>query len=267
MDDRPEKAAGPAAADSGAGRPLLVVEGFRKFYGSVEAVAGLSFEVRAGEIVGLVGPNGAGKTTTLRAIAGIIPPAAGKILVDGRDPATEPIEAKRALAFIPDEPKLFDYLTVREHLRFMARLYGTSAAGAANLIEELELGGKEGALPGALSRGMKQKLALACGLIHDPRVILLDEPLTGLDPVAIRRTKTILKDRAKRGAAILLSSHLLSLVEELAHRVLVLQAGRRVVFGTLEELRERLPDLRREASLEEIFLAVTGADEKDRARG
>lgn len=267
MEERHKNATGAATTDQGAVKPLLYVDGFGKFYGSLQAVAGLSFDVRQGEILGLVGPNGAGKTTTLRAIAGIIPPSAGKILVDGRDLADDPIGAKRALAFIPDEPKLFDYLTVSEHLRFMARLYKTTDPKPDDLIAELELTGKESALPGALSRGMKQKLALACGLIHDPRVILLDEPLTGLDPVAIRRTKTILKERARQGAAILLSSHLLSMVEELANRVMVLQAGKLVVLGTIDELRERMPAMRQGANLEDIFLAVTGNEEKGPIHG
>src|SRR5262249_38321596 len=153
-----------------------------KSYDGLRAVDGLTFRVGAGEILGLVGSNGAGKTSTLRCLAGIIAPTQGTIRIAGRDLARDPVAAKRALAFLPDEPKLFDYLTVEEHLNLTARLYGTAdwQSRAASLLEELELGDKRGALPGELSRGMKQKLTIACGFLHDPELILLDEPLTGL---------------------------------------------------------------------------------------
>ena len=178
----------------------------------------------------------------------------------GHDLSREPVAAKKELAFLPDEPKLFDYLTAVEHLNLVARLYGVvdwEARGRA-LFEELELVGREKALPGELSRGMRQKLSIACGFLHAPKVILLDEPLTGLDPIGIRNMKRSLKARAQGGAALLLSSHLLPLVEELCHRVLVIAGGKRVAFGSLEEIRG---ELRSEgvgdASLEELFIRIT----------
>ncbi|HXF96286.1 MAG TPA: ABC transporter ATP-binding protein [Gemmatimonadales bacterium] len=238
---------------------MLAVEGLTKLYGPLAAVQGLSFAVGPGEILGLVGPNGAGKTTTLRCLAGIIPPTRGRIVVAGHDLAREPVAAKRALAFVPDEPRLFEYLTVEEHLRFVARLYRLPDVGPrlAPLLAELELADKRDALGSELSRGMKQKLAIACGLLHDPRVLMLDEPLTGLDPVGIRRMKRTIAARARAGAAVVLSSHLLQLVEELCTRVLILHNGQRVALGTVEEISAGRPELAGRG-LEDIFLSLTG---------
>src|SRR3954468_20735905 len=163
----------------------IAVDPFTRTYGSFMAVADLTFEVQAGEIVGLIGPNGAGKTTTLRALAGILLPTSGRIAVDGHDLGADGIEAKKRLAFMPDEPHLFEYLTVDEHLRLVARLYAVPdfERRASALIAELELTGKERSLPGELSRGMRQKVVIACGLVRDASVLLFDEPLTGLDPL------------------------------------------------------------------------------------
>jgi len=242
--------------------PVLRVSGLEKTYGEVQAVRGLTFQVAPGEVLGLVGPNGAGKTTTLRCLAGILPPSTGRVLVAGYDLAVTPVEAKRALAFLPDEPRLFEYLTVWEHLNFVARLYGVEdweERGRA-LLEEMELTGKEKALPGELSRGMKQKLSIACGFLHSPQLIILDEPLTGLDPLAIRRMKASLRQRAEAGTALVLSSHLLPLVEELCHRLLVIAGGRAVALGTLAEIRAHLSGGEEPgASLEDLFIRITSA--------
>jgi ABC-2 type transport system ATP-binding protein len=241
-------------------RPALSVTGLSKVYGALKAVDAMTFTVAPGEVLGLVGPNGAGKTTTLRCLAGVLPPTAGRVLIGGCDLATAPVEAKRQLAFLPDEPRHFDYLTVREHLQLTARLFGVEGwedRGRA-LLEELELAGKEDALPGELSRGMKQKLSIACGFLHDPRLIVLDEPLTGLDPLAIRTMKQSLRARAAAGAALILSSHLLPLVEELCHRVLVVAGGRMVAHGTVEEIRTALAG-EAGASLEDLFVRITSA--------
>jgi ABC-2 type transport system ATP-binding protein len=238
---------------------VIDVESLVKIYGDFPAVQGLTFRVEAGEVVGLVGPNGAGKTTTLRALAGILRPSGGTIRIAGHDMAREPIAAKSALAFVPDEPHLFPYLTVEEHLAFVARLYGVHdvAARIPPLLVELELDDRRGQLPDELSRGMRQKLAIACGLLHDPKAVLLDEPLTGLDPVGIRRMKATIRQRAQLGAAVLLSSHLLHLVEELCTRVLVLRRGEIVAFGTIPEIVAGRPELVGR-SLEDVFLALVG---------
>jgi ABC-2 type transport system ATP-binding protein len=243
----------------------IAVEHFGRTYGSVNAfraVDDLSFEVAAGEIVGLCGPNGAGKTTTLRSLAGILQPTTGRIRVDGFDLATSPIEAKRRLAFMPDEPHLFEYLTVEEHLRLVARLYGVEdfERRAAALIDELELKGKERSLPVELSRGMRQKVVIACGLVRQASVLLFDEPLTGLDPLGIRRMRETIVARGRAGAAILVSSHLLHLVEEICTRVIIMDRGRKVADGTVAELAARADLAAAGSSLEQIFLHVTGRD-------
>jgi ABC-2 type transport system ATP-binding protein len=240
---------------------VLEVADLEKHYAGVHAVAGLSFEVRAGEILGLVGANGAGKTSTLRCLGGILPPTRGTIRVAGYDLSRQPVAAKHSLAFLPDEPKLFEYLTVLEHLNLAARLYGVHdwEARAGELLAELELANKRDALPSELSRGMKQKLTIACGFLHEPRLILLDEPLTGLDPIGIRKMKRSLQLRAERGAAIVLSSHLLPLVEELCDRVLVIVGGRCRALGTIAEIHAQLggaADVAGEPSLEELFVRM-----------
>jgi ABC-2 type transport system ATP-binding protein len=244
----------------------LSVEHFGRTYatatGNFTAVADLSFSVRSGEIVGLIGPNGAGKTTTLRSLAGILRPSSGRVSVDGHDLIDDPIEAKRCLAFMPDEPHLFEYLTVEEHLRLVARLYGVTDfdARAGKMIEELELAGKERSLPGELSRGMRQKVVIACGLIRNATTLLFDEPLTGLDPIGIRRMRNTIVARAHAGAAILLSSHLLHLVEAVCTRVIIMDRGKKVADGTFEELASRADLATAGSNLEQIFLRVTGHD-------
>jgi ABC-2 type transport system ATP-binding protein len=240
------------------------VEALTKRYGGFTAVRDLSFTVRPGEVLGLVGPNGAGKTSTLRCLAGIIPPSAGKVRIAGRDLAVDPVGAKRALAFFPDEPRLFDYLTVRQHLAFVARVYGVARHEdlAKPLLEELELVEKADVLPGELSRGMKQKLVIACGLLHSPSVIFFDEPLTGLDPLGIRRMKDSIIRRARDGAAIVLSSHLLHLLEEVCSHVLILKKGDKVADGTIAQVAAQFSNGEADVSLEEVFIRATGGSEK-----
>ncbi len=243
----------------------IEIEGLTKIYGSLAAVTDLSFQVSPGEVLGLVGPNGAGKTTTLRCTVGIIPPTRGDIRILGHSLRDDPLNAKRQISFMPDEPRLFDYLTVMEHLQFTARIYSVAdfASKADALLGELELGEKRDALPIELSRGMKQKLVIACGLLHSPRAMLFDEPLTGLDPIGIRRMKGTIERRAREGAAIVISSHLLHLVEELCDRVLILKEGRKVIDGSLAEISRSLPELEGDANLEDIFLRVTGNAEQE----
>jgi ABC-2 type transport system ATP-binding protein len=238
---------------------VIEVNQLTKLYGDLVAVDHLSFSVAPGEILGLVGPNGAGKTTTLTCLAGIIIPTSGAIRIGGHDIATDGVKAKASLAFIPDEPHLFDYLTVEEHLRFVGRLYRVADAAERipPLLQELELAEKTKVLPGELSRGMRQKLAIACGLIHSPTAVILDEPLTGLDPAGIRKMKATIASRARAGAAVILSSHLLHLVEELCTRLLVIKRGKLVALGTIEEIMRERPDVAG-LGLEDLFLALTG---------
>jgi ABC-2 type transport system ATP-binding protein len=242
----------------------IAVDHFRRSFGSFTAVDDLSFTVAPGEIVGLIGPNGAGKTTTLRALAGILKPTGGRIVIDGHDLVSDPLAAKRRLAFMPDEPHLFEYLTVEEHLRLMARLYEVRdfEARARALLEELELSGREKLLPGELSRGMRQKVVIACGLVRDAAVLLFDEPLTGLDPIGIRRMRLTIRRRADAGAAILLSSHLLHLVEEVCTRVIIMDNGRKIADGSVAELAARADLAAAGSNLEQIFLHVTGHESR-----
>jgi len=238
---------------------MIEAQGLTKLYGEFVAVNELSFAVQPGQVMGLVGPNGAGKTTTLRCLAGIIPPTRGTIRICGHDLANEPIEAKKQLAFFTDEPRLFEYLTVEQHLAFTARIYQVADYQelARPLLEELEIADKADKLPGELSRGMKQKLVIACGLLHSPRVIFFDEPLTGLDPMGIRRMKDSILKRAREGAAIIISSHLLHLLEEVCSNVLILKNGQKIIDGTLAEIRQQFAGLG-DANLEEVFFHATG---------
>ncbi len=243
---------------------MIEIKNLTKMYGTFTAVDQLSFSVGPSEVVGLIGPNGAGKTSTLRCIVGIQAPSKGTISVGGHDTVTDPVGAKRLLAFMADEPQLFEYLTVMEHLRLMARLYQVLDfdARAKALIQELQLTGKENALPTELSRGMKQKVAIACGLIHDPKALIFDEPLTGLDPLGIRHMKETIVARGRAGAAVIVSSHLLHMVEEICTRIVIIDRGVKVADGTLDELRAR-PELAAAGSnLEQIFLTATARDDQ-----
>jgi len=250
----------PRIIETSAAPPQIEVAGLTKLYGDFTAVNDVSFSVRAGEVIGLVGPNGAGKTTTLRCLAGIIPPTRGTVQICGFDMARQPIEAKRRLAFFSDEPRLFDYLTVSQHLTFVARIYAVANYEeiGRRLLEELEIADKADKLPGELSRGMKQKLAIACGLLHAPAVIFFDEPLTGLDPMGIRRMKDSILKRAQDGAAILISSHLLHLLEEICSHVLFLKNGRKIIDGSVAEVRERFSEQAGGGNLEDAFFRATG---------
>jgi ABC-2 type transport system ATP-binding protein len=238
---------------------MIRIDRLVKSYGGTPAVHGLSLDVAPGEILGLVGPNGAGKTTTLRCLAGILPPNSGRIEIAGLDLAAQPVEARRRLAFVPDEPRLFENPTVLDHLRIVGRLYGVAdtAERAQQLLSHFELADRTNAFPSELSRGMKQKLMIAAALLHRPGALILDEPLTGLDPGAMRRMKQTLVEQAREGTAVIVSSHLLHLVQEICGRIAILRNGEKVLEGTLAEIRAALPDLSADADLEEIFLRAT----------
>lgn len=236
----------------------ISVEDYHKSYGSFVAVRGLSLRVEPGEVLGLVGPNGAGKTTTLRALAGILKPTRGRLIIDGHDLAVDLVAAKKATAYVPDEPKLFEQLTVWEHLRFVASAYGVRdwQALADSLLEQFELTHKRHAMACELSRGMRQKVAICCGYLHRPKAVLLDEPMTGLDPRGIRTMKESIAQQAEAGAAFIISSHLLSLVEGLCTSVLIMDKGRPVRMGKIAELRREFLEEQREESLEEVFFRL-----------
>jgi ABC-2 type transport system ATP-binding protein len=245
--------------------PVLAVRHFSKAYGDFAAVGDLSLELFGGDILALVGPNGAGKTTTMRAISGILTPTGGVITIDGHDLQSDPVGAKAALAYVPDDPRLFDTLTVWEHLQFIAGAYRVERwkPQAEALLDLFELTPKRNALAMELSRGMRQKTAIACAYLHAPRLILLDEPLTGLDPAGIRSMKESIRRRAAEGAAVILSSHLLSLVEDLCTRVLIMAKGSMRFAGTIEDARHRFAGGATDASLEDVFFSATQDEAPD----
>ena len=240
--------------------PLIRVTALTRYYGDLCALDALSFSVAPGEILGLVGSNGAGKTTCLHCVSGIIPPTSGKVEIGGANLLRSPVAAKRRIAFIPDTPLLFEYLTVWEHLQFVARVFQIEnwEEPARALLAGFELEDKAQVLPDELSRGMKQKLAICQAFLHEPTAILCDEPLTGLDPVGIRNMRTSLKLRASAGAALVLSSHQLELVSAMCDRVLIVNEGKTVVVGSMDEIRATYPQLRDGASLEDVYMASIG---------
>lgn len=238
---------------------LVEVADLQKSYQTTVAVRGLSFAAEPSDVIGLVGPNGAGKTTTMRCIAGIIPATSGAISVDGFDIAAQPVGAKGRLAYVPDDPRLFDALTVWEHLDFIASAYRVHdwKPKAEALLTRFQLTEKRKALAGELSRGMRQKVAICCAYLHDPAFIMLDEPLTGLDPRGIREMKDSIRQRAATGAAFLISSHLLALVEDLCTRLLIVLEGRQVFFGPIEAARAQFGGPGDSGSLEDLFFRAT----------
>ena len=238
---------------------MIQVNDFTKTYNDFVAVRNLTFSVGPGEILGLVGPNGAGKTTTLRVLSGIIPPGSGELSVAGHDIVSDPIAAKQVLGYIPDDPRLFDTLTVLEHLEFIAAAYGVPdyKPAAESLLQFFSLDGKRDHVVQGLSRGMRQKLAIACAYLHQPKVILFDEPLTGLDPAGIRAIKESMRERARQGAAIIISSHLLGLVETLCTHLLVLNHGQARCYGRMDEVLRSFDEAKDDTTLEDVFFSIT----------
>jgi ABC-2 type transport system ATP-binding protein len=254
--------AGPRLDPARSQPPALAVRGLCKAFATV-AVDSLDLTLRAGELYALLGPNGAGKTTTLRMIAGLLPPDFGSIAIFGIDALADPIAAKRITAWLPDEPMLYDKLTPLEYLEFVAGLWGLerqqALRNAGELLDVLELTPHRNARCEGFSRGMKQKVALAGALIHDPLLIMLDEPLTGLDAAIARQVKDLLNARVRAGATIILTTHILEVAERLADRIGIVAHGRLVAEGTLAELKSGVG--RGSSTLEDVFLAVTGARE------
>jgi ABC-2 type transport system ATP-binding protein len=235
----------------------LVVRGLKKSFDR-PAVDGLDLIVRSGEFYTLLGPNGAGKTTTLRLIAGLLRPDAGAISIFGLDALADPVAAKRIMAWVSDEPMIYDKLTPYENLEFVAGLWGidgaTAQARADDLVRWLGLGPHAYERCEGLSKGMRQKVALAGALVHEPRLIILDEPLTGLDAGSARSVKDVLLARVRSGATVLMTTHILEVAERMAERIGVIAGGKLIAEGTLQELRQRAG--RSDTSLEDIFLTL-----------
>ena len=245
----------------------LEIRGLTKRFAGRPAVDGLDLSIRPGEFHAILGPNGAGKTTTLRIVAGLLRADEGSVRVLGHGVAATPEDAKRVLAFLPDDPLLYAKLRPLEYLEFVAGLWSldpTVARARANeLLEWLGLADRTGELIEGFSRGMRQKLALAGALIHEPRVMILDEPLTGLDAAAARQVKDLLVERVKQGVCVILTTHILEIAERLAERISIIQRGRIVAQGTMAELRDTAGS---GTTLEDIFLEIT-REETPRAMG
>ncbi|MRX07917.1 ATP-binding cassette domain-containing protein [Pseudoduganella sp. FT25W] len=237
---------------------MIEFQGLSKVYGSFNAVKPLTLTVRRGEVFGFLGPNGAGKTTTIRMMMGILVPSGGQVLIDGLDCHAEPAEVKRRVGYLPDTPIFYDYLRGREILQFVAEMHGFARADAAarstRLLAEFGLteAGEDYAVNYSL--GMKKRLGLACALIHDPAVLILDEPINGLDPRASREVQERLLAAAARGVTIFVSTHLLDMAEKLCDRVGIIHHGQLVATGTLDEIRA---EASASGSLEDVFLKIT----------
>jgi len=240
---------------------VIEVHDFHKSFANHVAVRGITFRVEPGELLAIIGPNGAGKTTTMRALAGIIPASRGRLSIAGFDVNADAIAAKSRLAFVPDDAPLFHDLTVEEHLSFYASIYQVNDANskALKLLDEFELISKRCTTASNLSRGMRQKLSICCAYLHDPQAILFDEPLTGLDPQGIRVFKRSLQERAAQGSAVMISSHMLAMVEDLCTHVLILDKGVQRFCGPIDELRTNFANVDAAASLEDIFFAATSS--------
>jgi ABC-2 type transport system ATP-binding protein len=234
--------------------------GLVKRFGAKTAVDHLSLRVPTGMLYGFLGVNGAGKTTTLRMISGLIRPDAGEIRVVGVDAVAEPRRARQPLAYIPDDPVLYGKLNPMEHLEFVSALWGVDPVvarrRAQELLERLQLWDRRREWIESYSRGMKQKIALASALIHEPKLILLDEPLTGLDASAARLVKDILLEFVRQGGTVILTTHILEVAERLAERISIMSNGRLIAEGTMEQLRSHSGRAAGSGSLEEIFLQL-----------
>lgn len=243
---------------------MLEVQSLVKDYKNFRAVDSVSFTVQPGEIVGLLGPNGAGKTTALRCLSGILRPTSGRVIINGFDIATHPTQAKKHLAFVPELPSLYELLTVDEHIRFVAMCFDTVPIYEANreeLLRRYHLWDKKDELVATLSKGMRQKLAVACALVHEANLFLFDEPIIGIDPAGVAEMKAEIMRMRDQGASILISTHLLDTAEKLCDRVVILAKGKLVASGTLSELQQT--HNMQGKNLEEVFLDLT--NESDQA--
>jgi ABC-2 type transport system ATP-binding protein len=245
---------------------MIELDNVTRTYGDKTAVAGLTLTVPRGELFAFLGPNGAGKTTTIKMLVGLLRPSSGRVMLGGFDVVAEPRRACALLGYVPDVPFLYDKLTGREFLNFIAGMYGYDHRAAPQRvqreIDHFELEGFIDELTESYSHGMKQRLVFAAALLHDPAVLVIDEPLVGLDPRSSKLVKDLLRARAAAGAAIFMSTHLLDVAEQIADRIGIVDQGKLLCIGTLAELRGRLAS--QHTSLEQMFLDVTSGGQAER---
>ena len=243
----------------------IVTDGLKKRYGSITAVENLNLTVRYGEVFGFLGPNGAGKTTTIKILTGLLRPTAGTAIVAGHDVSKDTLALKKSIGYLAENPFLYNQLTGREFLRFCGGLYGLDDAETTRrsetLLEMLDLTARGNDLIESYSHGMRQKIALVITLLHEPVVLLLDEPIIGLDPRSARRVKDLLRDRAAGGVVVFISTHILEVAERICDRLGVIHQGRLIAVGTLNEIREQ--SRCKGSTLEDVFLALTREAESD----
>jgi len=239
---------------------MLKISKLVKNYQNQEAVKGIDLEVPAGELFGFLGPNGAGKTTTIKMIVDLLKPTSGTISIGGYDVATQSTQAKSILGYIPDRPFIYEKLTGREYLNFIADLYGMDALVASEkgqrFLEFFDLAEAADKLVEGYSHGMKQKLIISGALLHDPKLVVVDEPMVGLDPKGARQVKQLLRDLCQRGAAVFMSTHSLGIAQAMCDRIGIIQKGEVIALGSLDELRRQAD--RDHEHLEDIFLELTG---------
>jgi ABC-2 type transport system ATP-binding protein len=241
---------------------MINIINLTKDYGTTIAVSNLSLNVASGEIYGFIGPNGAGKTTTIRMMGGIIAPTSGSVIIDGYDMAKNPVGAKQIIGFVPDRPFLYEKLTGREFLKFSSDLYSVNAdmfeQKSESLLKQFALWDWANEIIEAYSHGMKQRLIITAALLHDPKVLIIDEPMVGLDPTGVRMVKDILRQLAVENVTIFISTHTLSIAEDLCHRIGVISKGMLIAQGTVAQLNEAAKT--GEAKLEEVFLNLVSQE-------
>ena len=248
---------------------MIITEGLTKRYGSFEALAGLNLEIKEGGFYGFLGPNGAGKTTTVKIMAGLLKPTSGRAVLGGFDVMKEPLKAKRIIGYIPDRPYIYEKLTAREFLTFSARLFDVDKSAAGRRIDEyldlFALHDWRDELIESFSHGMRQKTIMAAALLHNPKIIIVDEPMVGLDPKGAKLVKRILKELCRKGATVFMSTHSLSVAEELCDKIGIIQKGKVIAEGSMEELRKlaEKDSHKTENRLEDIFLSLTAGEGSD----
>ena len=241
----------------------IEISALTKDFGNVRAINNLTMNVEGGQVFGLLGPNGSGKSTLMKIIVGLVKPTSGNALIYGKNPQTEPVEVKGLIGYVPEAPRLYEFLTAREYLDFVADLYGVPLEAKKERIEQFlvafELKGREDELLNGFSMGMKQKVAITSSLLHRPKILILDEPLNGLDPRSAKIVKDLLHELASEGATIIFSTHILEIAQAICDRIAIMYKGSLISEGTMDELK-RLAGMQG-SSLEELFLKLTGTDD------